>query len=193
MIDHDSTRERILDALLVLISSTGSDGVTVRTVAAAAGVSVGAVQHHFATKDALLIAGMERVDERFRRRLGLRLAEESTARDRLLVFCRSIACIDDDDLTDAIVWTAFAARGCTDATIRSTHAARWAETEDFTLLLLADAYPDSDMGADDAALLLAVVDGIAVARAAEQNDRMAPARALLLIEKVLDGLAGRVA
>ena len=188
---QDSTRARIVDALLVLVASRGVDHLTVRNIAAEAGMSVGAVQHHFGTKDSLVIAAMQAVDEKFRRRLRERLTNVPTADERLRIFCREIACIEGPDLTDAVVWTAFAARACTDAPIRALHAASWAGTEQFTLTLLADAYPDVEVTADDAALLLAVTDGIAVARGAEQSSRMSPRRAMRLIEHVLRSIAAR--
>jgi AcrR family transcriptional regulator len=189
--DQYTSKDRILDALLQLMSTKGAEGLTIRKVAAAAGVSVGAVQHHFATKEALLVAGMTVVNDRFRDRVMPLLHEAATAEDRLRIFCREIASIESGGLTDAIVWTVFAARASTDPHIRSIHARDWAMTESVMLRLLADAYPASDVTADDAALLLAVTDGIAVAQAAEQSQRMSPARAKKLIDQVLQGFAAR--
>lgn len=188
--DEGGSRARIVDALLRIMASQGADALTIRTVASEAGVSVGAVQHHFATKDRLLVAAMTEVNERFRARVAKRLEALTSGEERLRVFCREIACIEGSDLTDGIVWVAFAARASTDADIRAIHAEDWARTEDVLRHLLADAFPDAIFTADDAALLLAVLDGIAVARAAEQTDRMTPARAERLIETTL-GRVGR--
>ena len=189
--DQDTSRHRILDALFTLMSTRGADGLTIRNVAAEAGLSVGAVQHHFATKDALLVAGMNVVNDRFRDRVMPRLSGAATPEERLLIFCKEIASIEPAGLTDAIVWTVFAARASTDSHIRSIHSRDWALTESILFRLLADAYPESDVTEDDAALLLAVTDGIAVARAAEQTERMSPARAMNLIDQVLQGIPRR--
>lgn len=191
MAGHDKCRDGILDALLGLLSTRGAKSLTIRNVAAEAGVSIGAVQHHFPTKDALIVAAMTAVNERFRTRTQQRLAQETSAETRLRVFCHEIACISNTDLTEAIVWTAFAAQSSTDVTIRTIHSRDWARTEDVTLALLAVAYPDSNVTADDAALLLAVTDGIAVARASEQTNRMNALRAAALIDAVLQMIAGR--
>jgi AcrR family transcriptional regulator len=185
MVDEGGSRARIVDALLRIMASQGADALTIRTVASEAGVSVGAVQHHFATKDRLLVAAMTEVNERFRVRVAKRLEALTSDEERLRVFCREIACIEGSDLTDGIVWVAFAARASTDTDIRAIHAEDWARTEDVLLRLLGAAFPDAALTADDAALLLAVLDGIAVARAAEQSDRMTPARAERLIETTL--------
>jgi AcrR family transcriptional regulator len=53
--------EQLTDALMRLVVSGGLEAVSVRTVAKEAGVSVGAVQYHFKTKDDLLYAAYERV------------------------------------------------------------------------------------------------------------------------------------
>ncbi|MFE3189435.1 TetR/AcrR family transcriptional regulator [Nocardia sp. NPDC059240] len=48
-----TTKARIRNAALDLYAEQGEDRVSMRTVAAAAGVAVGLVQHHFKTKDGL--------------------------------------------------------------------------------------------------------------------------------------------
>jgi AcrR family transcriptional regulator len=51
-----SPRERICEAALRGFAESGVDATSIRDVAAAAGVSAGLVQHHFATKDELRAA-----------------------------------------------------------------------------------------------------------------------------------------
>ncbi len=54
-----SERERpLMEATLRIIGRTGLDGVTHRAVAAEAGMSVGAVTHHFETRDVLVDAAL---------------------------------------------------------------------------------------------------------------------------------------
>lgn len=55
-----TARARIVDAALTQFAERGSSGTTMRSVAEAAGVSVGLVQHHFKTKDGLRQACDER-------------------------------------------------------------------------------------------------------------------------------------
>ncbi|MGK9272579.1 TetR family transcriptional regulator [Williamsia muralis] len=55
--DEDLTaKARIRNAALDLYAEHGEDRVSMRAVAAAAGVAVGLVQHHFKTKDGLRVA-----------------------------------------------------------------------------------------------------------------------------------------
>src|SRR3981189_1994704 len=54
-----SERERpLMEATLRIIGRTGVDGVTHRAVAAEAGMSVGAVTHHFETREVLVDAAL---------------------------------------------------------------------------------------------------------------------------------------
>ena len=51
-----TTVERIRNAALQIVAIQGVSGTSLRAVAAAAGVSLGLVQHHFATKAGLIKA-----------------------------------------------------------------------------------------------------------------------------------------
>ncbi|GAB3758958.1 TetR/AcrR family transcriptional regulator [Microlunatus parietis] len=62
-------RARIRDAALAEFAEHGFTGTTMKRVAAGAGVSIGLVQHHFGTKEALRQACDEAVIEAFRRDL----------------------------------------------------------------------------------------------------------------------------
>jgi AcrR family transcriptional regulator len=186
-----NSREVILDAVVAVLSTRGSDALSIRNVATEAGVSVGAVQHSFPTKDALIVGAMTAVNDRFRARLRTLLEAEESPEARLRVFCAEVSCVTDAGTADAAVWTSFAARASTDDEIRSIHATDWARTEDVLRQLLVAAFPASDVTADDAALVLAVTDGIAVARAAERSDRMTTERAMRLLDAALAPIAAR--
>ena len=74
MPDVNGPSDRLLDCVLDLLVADGYEGISIRRVATVAGVSIGAVQHHFPTKDALLAAAMDRVSRQFQERLERRLA-----------------------------------------------------------------------------------------------------------------------
>lgn len=52
--DHDARRRRIAQAVWATIADHGIPGTTMRRVAAAGGVSVGRIQHYFASREELL-------------------------------------------------------------------------------------------------------------------------------------------
>ncbi|MDG5801453.1 TetR family transcriptional regulator C-terminal domain-containing protein [Streptomyces ossamyceticus] len=68
-VDREEQRRHIGTALLRLVSERGLDEVSVRTVAAAAGRSPGAVQKYFRTKEEMLAFAAELAGERVERRM----------------------------------------------------------------------------------------------------------------------------
>jgi AcrR family transcriptional regulator len=67
--DHDARRRQVADAVERLIADDGVDGVTVARTAAAAGISVGLVQHYFPTKDDMLLHTFTAVRNRIEQRV----------------------------------------------------------------------------------------------------------------------------
>lgn len=59
IVDHAQRRREIVTAVWAVIATGGIEAVSLRTVAAEANVSVGRIQHYFATKDELLRHGCE--------------------------------------------------------------------------------------------------------------------------------------
>lgn len=71
--DHEQRRRQIAVAVCALISEHGLDAVTVARTAAAAGISVGLVQHYFRTKDDMLLHAFDHVSARIRSRIDERV------------------------------------------------------------------------------------------------------------------------
>ncbi len=53
IVDISNARDRLIKVSMGLFAERGFDGVTVRDIATAAGVSVGLINHHFGSKDGL--------------------------------------------------------------------------------------------------------------------------------------------
>ena len=54
LVDHDVRRREIAQAVWAVIAEWGIEGVTLRSVAAEAGVSVGRIQHYYASREELV-------------------------------------------------------------------------------------------------------------------------------------------
>lgn len=61
IVDREQRRTEIIHALWQVIYERGIDAVSFRSVAAAAGVSVGRIQHYFADRTDLVVAGCEQI------------------------------------------------------------------------------------------------------------------------------------
>lgn len=73
-VDHEARRLELAEALWRLTREQGWDAVSLRKVAAEAGVSMGMVQHYFTTKDEMLRFAMEMISEDVKVRIQARLA-----------------------------------------------------------------------------------------------------------------------
>ena len=68
-VDHGARRTQIAEALLRVAAREGLGSVSLRHVAAEAGVSMGLVQHYFRTKDEMMTFALGVVSENVQRRL----------------------------------------------------------------------------------------------------------------------------
>ena len=73
-VDHHARRLELLDALMRIASRDGWDAISLRHVAAEAGVSMGMVQHYFTTKDQMLRFAVEMMALDTRERIRARVA-----------------------------------------------------------------------------------------------------------------------
>ena len=100
----------LTDALMRLVVERGLDAVSIRTVAAEAGVSIGAVQYHFATKDDLLLAAYERAIDRVALRAQAIAARASDPGEYVRLLLRELLPLDDAREAELRVAVAFTAR-----------------------------------------------------------------------------------
>jgi AcrR family transcriptional regulator len=79
----EETRQRILAAALGVFQERGFEAATMREIAAAAGVAVGAAYYYFDAKDALVMAFYEQAQEEMAPVLDATLASSRTLEERL--------------------------------------------------------------------------------------------------------------
>lgn len=183
--------DRLVDVVVDLLATGGYEGISIRRVAAAAGVSIGAVQHHFPTKDALLAAAMDRVGQCFRERLAVRVPAGAPPAVALREVAHELLGAQPEQRQASVVWLVRAARAAVDGAAAAAHQREWQQVEDVLAHLLGAARPDlpAAEARDGASLLLATLDGLAVAAAVEPG-RISAQRALILTDAHLDALLG---
>lgn len=79
----EATRSRILDAALGLFRKRGFEATTMREVAAAAGMALGAAYYYFPSKEALVVAYYDQVQEEHERLTRTMLAGTRDLRSRV--------------------------------------------------------------------------------------------------------------
>lgn len=188
--------QAVVGAAVSVLVRDGLDGLSVRRVATEAGVSIGAVQHHFATKDALLVAAARHVTARFNSRaadLTRQIGATKGPAAAFLAICQLLANalpgLDDrsEDSDASIVWLWYAAKATQPGVVADAFKTGWSQTEEYLCGFIADLYPHLD-AVEEAAHLLAVLDGLAIARAAEP-ERMPQKRASAIVERHASHLA----
>lgn len=70
IVDHEERRRELAEALWRVITTSGPQAVSIRTVAAEAGLSAGALRHYFQTREELLLFAMDLSEERVTQRIG---------------------------------------------------------------------------------------------------------------------------
>ncbi len=83
IVDHDKQREALLDASFRMFAEQGYDASTMRRLAAAAGVSTGALYHYFPDKPSILAAMFELLTRRDIARIQNRLPVDAAVPARI--------------------------------------------------------------------------------------------------------------
>ena len=154
----------LTDVLLSITAARGLDQVSVREVASVAGVSIGTVQHYFATKDQMLVFAFRQVVQRTRARVADIEAGDGPRR-ALAAALRELLPLDQARLAECRVYLAFAARAATSPALaavqRETLSAIQAELEQaLSTAVTARSHGPGIDTALEARLLLAVADGL---------------------------------
>ncbi len=189
MPDVTGPSDRLLDCVLDLLVAEGYEGISIRRVATAAGVSIGAVQHHFATKDALLAAAMDRVSQQFQERLDRRIAPGAGPAEVLRAVADELVSTGEERRPASVIWLVRMARAAVHEPTAEVHRREWQQVEDLLAQLVAAARPDlaEEVVRDEATVLLALLDGLAGAVAVEPG-RVPAERAEALVARHLDAL-----
>jgi DNA-binding transcriptional regulator YbjK len=108
-VDHEARRRAIAEAIFEVIGSRGLEAVSLRDVAAQAGVSMGAVQHYFVSKDQMLLFALGHMRDRVLTRMQAELAAigEPTARETVRAAAKAMLPMGEQGRQEAIVAGAF--------------------------------------------------------------------------------------
>ena len=121
IVDHDSQRGKFAEAVMRLVGREGLEGLTMRAVAAEAGLSYGSLFHYFDSKDDLLMHAVHystsqqsrRVNEFSIRYKGLKALEYLMNDDAL---------VDETSREDSLVWMAFLYKAALKESFAEMHA-----------------------------------------------------------------------
>lgn len=160
------TARRVADAAVSVVARDGFDLLSVRSVAREAGVSGGAVQHHFATRDLLLLAAFTHTVASISERLAA-TDLDGPVHDTLRLLCEQALPLDEERRREAIVWIALSAAAASHPDLATAHSRGMTA---FTTIVAdiievgqrSGEVPRTVNAHKAAAVLVAVVDGLAL-------------------------------
>jgi AcrR family transcriptional regulator len=159
-VDHRERRELLADALMRLAAARGLEEVSLRHVAAEAGVSTGMVQHYFRTKDEMMTFALGMVMDRIRERSQAEVAPVSP-RELVRGLLLQVLPLDGTRRLENHVVLAFLAYAAVKPSIASGLREVATETRTFLADQLRAAGPADGVDPERAAAgLLALVDGL---------------------------------
>jgi AcrR family transcriptional regulator len=162
-VNQQARRQEIADALLRLTRRDGWEAVSMRHVAAEAGVSVGMLQHHFASKDDLLRFAMDMIGERYGRQLVEQVTALPEPRDprRIAdIVVNSLIPFDGGGEAEVQAAAAFLGRAMLHPEIASDLVTAGARLTAYLADQIRTARPTAAHPGTDAAALLALADGL---------------------------------
>jgi AcrR family transcriptional regulator len=190
--DHEQRRRQIAEAVWRIASARGLEDVSLRKVAAEAGVSLRLVQYYFGTRNDLLLGALEILnkvaEERTRAEVGPEA--DATPRQVLRTMLVGMLPLDDERRTRYLVYLAYFVRSLTDPDLAAAFGGAPPELERLTADLLAwgkergEVAPDLDL-LPEAELLLSSVDGLQTSIILGQRT---PEAVFTLIDHQLDRL-----
>ncbi|WP_210491036.1 TetR/AcrR family transcriptional regulator [Patulibacter sp. SYSU D01012] len=185
----EDRRAELLDVLLRLIAERGLEGATIRALADAAGVSVGAVQHHFRTKDDLLLSAFRRTGEDLEARADRIGRRALSARAAVRGILLELLPLDARREAELRVGLAFAARAMTVPALRAELASDLEELRAGLAEGFAAAKVEDPRAAATAAM--ALVDGLATQLLFADAGAPTPDEAIAAVDAHLDRVLTR--
>jgi AcrR family transcriptional regulator len=198
IVDHDARREEIAQALWRVVRRDGIRAASVRTIAAEAGWSAGAVRYYFPDQDGLLKFAMDLVSRRVGERitaLAARGGTKGSATTVVLRYLEEVLPLDAERMAEFDVWLAFMVQAQAETGAGALHDNVQAVHDGLRdlcaelLTALSDAGSLRD-GLDlrlEVERLHALLDGLAL-HAAVQPGRTTPARLRRLLRLHIDSL-----
>ncbi|MGW2227154.1 TetR/AcrR family transcriptional regulator [Streptomyces formicae] len=162
-LSKQARREQLLDTAVAIVRTQGTDGLTLVTLAEAAGVSRPIVYDHFGTRPGLLLALYQRLDDRHRAAIAEALRESAPTADEIarIISTAYFACATDMPELSAV---SAALKGNPEM-----EAVQREMLDSYTDLMAAALLPHSGLTPDALRLRCVALLGAAEAIAAELN------------------------
>jgi DNA-binding transcriptional regulator YbjK len=121
IVDHDAQRAKFAEAAMSLIAQHGLEGVTMRAVAAEAGLSYGSLFHYFSSKDELLMHAVRHSTTLQTNRINRFTSRYSGLKALEHLLCDDVI-INESSRDDWMVWLTFLYKAALQKSFAKTYA-----------------------------------------------------------------------
>ena len=169
IVDHEQRRTQIAEAVWAIVAFRGFEAVTLRSVAAEAGVSMGTVQHYFTNKEEMIYFACTQFVEQATSGAEA-LMEQANDPDAPRTIIRAIMQqtmpLTEEQRIGSAVWLAFVSRAAVDDQLGEFIREAWNGLHRFVSAQLRTAQESGQVPttldtAIEAASLIALADGLA--------------------------------
>jgi AcrR family transcriptional regulator len=162
VVDHERRRAGFVAASWDVIAQGGLNAATLRQVAAAAGVTTGALTHYFSDREALLVEALRTAHFAAGARMLRAAAAANSDHAKLLAVVNEALPLDAARLREWRVWLAFWGEAVGNSRLRQENDRRVSEWRDLLRTLVAPLLADSAPAEIASAELLSLIDGLGV-------------------------------
>ncbi|NUS73441.1 MAG: TetR family transcriptional regulator [Corynebacteriales bacterium] len=198
MVNHEQRREELARAVWAVVVRSGVEAASVRTVAAEAGWSMGALRHYFSAQDELLRFALYAMT----RRISLRVRHHLEHELRVQELLEELLPLDEERHGEALIWLAFMAKSRTDPQVDELRTTAWHGGRFISRVAVAhyakvplpqgNSIPLNDDALErEAEDLHTFIDGLTL-QGANYPDQMPPVLQRELLRRQLDALRARV-
>jgi len=145
VVDHDVQRVTFAEAAMRLIAKHGMEGVTMRAVAAEAGLSYGSLFHYFESKDDLLMHAVRHLTSQQTQRINDYESQFSGLKALEHLLCDD-AIVSESSRDSWTVWLTFQYKVALDASFAEMHAELVRGWLDRIIGLLSEAQAAGEIG-----------------------------------------------
>ncbi|GAA3610283.1 TetR/AcrR family transcriptional regulator [Marihabitans asiaticum] len=188
IVDHDQRRADIATAFATVARRDGVAAASVRTVAAEAGLSPGALRHYFDSQAGLVLFVAERLIGTAERRTRAAIAAAEGPEGRLQAL-EQLLPLDDARRAEFDVWHAVVVGARGDARLAALNETSWQGIDRVCRWVLTETGVDAPRLDAETARLHVLTDGLAL-HLSLNPDRMTPALARAVLRDHVAALAG---
>lgn len=169
IVDHEERRRQIAEAVWAIVSARGFEAVTLRSVAAEAGVSMGTVQHYFANKDEMIVFACTQFVEQATsgaEALMEQSNDPTAPRTIIRAIIHQTMPLTEEQRVGSAVWMAFITRAAVDDQLSKFIRKAWSSLHEFVSSQITTAQEAGLVSRDldaslEAASLITMADGLA--------------------------------